>query len=158
MTIWEIIAIILAILGVFGTLIPMLPGSVLSLAAIAILFFSGGVEGLSTASLIIFVTCGLGLMILDYIVPILGAKFFGASKQGIIGSITGGIIGFFLFPPLGILLGTFLGAVLGEVYVGKKGMKAVRAAMGTLLGSGAVLVLQIIYAIWILIWILLKVF
>ncbi len=153
----EIIVIILVVAGLIGAVIPILPGPILSFAGVTVLFFSGTAE-VSLLSFIIFLVAGMLIAVLDYVAPILGAKFFGATRQGIIGAVVGAIIGFFLFPPLGIVLGAFLGAILGEVSVGKTGLQAIKAALGTLLGSGSVLVLQVVYALIVLIWVLFKIF
>jgi len=40
---------------------------------------------------------------------------FGGSRSGAIGATVGVFAGFFLFPPVGIILGPFVGAVLGEL-------------------------------------------
>lgn len=154
----EIVAIILAGVGLIGTFIPLLPGPGISFAAVVTLFFNNEANEVSVLNLVIFGICGLALVTFDYVSPILGAKFFGAGKQGIVGATVGGLLGFFLFPPLGIILGAFLGAILGEVSAGKTGLKAVKASIGTLLGSGVALILQVGYAIWILVWILFKIF
>ena len=40
---------------------------------------------------------------------------FGGSRAGAIGATIGTVVGFFFIPPLGILLGPFVGAVIGEL-------------------------------------------
>jgi uncharacterized protein YqgC (DUF456 family) len=75
------------------------------------------------------------VLILDYIIPVAGAKKFGASKLGIWGSIIGMILGFFIFPPFGLFIGGFIGAIIGELFVGKSGDDALRAGMGVFVGS-----------------------
>ena len=97
--------------------------------------------------LVIFGILMVLLIAVDYLAPVLGAKFFGAPKKGLLGAIIGGFSGIIFFPPLGIFLGAFLGAVLGEVYEGKKGKEAVRAGIGVLLGSVSVLFLQFVYSV-----------
>ena len=71
--------------------------------------------------------------ILDYIVPVWGTKKFGGTKYGTRGATVGLIIGLFLGPP-GIILGPFIGAVVGEL-IFKDDMKyALKAGFGSLLG------------------------
>ena len=81
------------------------------------------------AAITIFVT------VLDYIVPVAGARKYGASKLGVWGSVIGMIIGLVFFPPLGIFVGAFVGAVLGEFITGKKGSEALRAGWGVFVGT-----------------------
>jgi len=70
------------------------------------------------AGLIILVT------ILDYVVPAGGAKKYGASKSGVAGAMTGMLIGVFMFPPWGMIMGALIGAFAGELLAGKEGRKA----------------------------------
>ena len=72
---------------------------------------------------------------LDYLTPLLGTKYSGGSRAGNWGCILGTIAGIFLFAPWGIILGPFIGALVGELIGGKPMQEALRAGMGR--GSGA---------------------
>src|SRR4030042_5842962 len=80
--------------------------------------------------LIIFVSLTIIVTGLDYVLPVIGAKKFGVSKYGVIGSFIGMIIGIF-FTPVGMILGLILGAVLGELAAGKKKTEALKAGAVT---------------------------
>ena len=69
----------------------------------------------------------------DYIVPAIGAKKFNCSRWGTVGCFAGTIIGFF-FVPIGILLGPFLGAFLGELIARKPVGAALKGGLGAFLG------------------------
>ena len=71
--------------------------------------------------------------ILDYVVPIMGTKRYGGSKRGVWGATIGVVVGLF-FGPLGIIIGPFLGAYIGEITTGKKDREALRAAWGSFMG------------------------
>jgi uncharacterized protein YqgC (DUF456 family) len=45
------------------------------------------------------------------------------------------IIGLFIFPPFGLIVGGFIGAVAGELLAGKEGDDAIRAGIGVFLGN-----------------------
>lgn len=142
-----IIGIVLIFLGIIGSILPMLPGPILSFSAIILLFISKGESTVSLFALVLFgITVAL-LIVMDYVAPILGAKFLGASKNGIWGAVIGSFVGLFLLPPLGIFVGAFLGAVLGEFLGGKRGWKSIEAGVGALFGSFSVIILQTIFAI-----------
>lgn len=153
-----IIASVLVILGIVGSILPALPGPVLSYVALILLFIEKGAETISVSNLVVFGVLMALLILIDYLAPILGAKFFGASKKGIIGAVFGAFLGIVFFPPLGIFLGAFIGAVLGEFYGGKKGSEALKAGVGVLLGSASVIILQVVYSVSVAIFFFLKAF
>ena len=63
------------------------------------------------------------------------ARKWGAGKGGIWGSIIGMVVGMFLFPPFGAILGIFAGAVLGELLAGKMSGQALQAGWGVSAGT-----------------------
>jgi hypothetical protein len=73
--------------------------------------------------------------VLDYVVPVIGAKRYWASKPGIWISMMGMLVGVLFFPPWGMLTGAFLGALAGELLAGKKGRKSLQAAWGAFVGN-----------------------
>ncbi|MBW2333587.1 MAG: DUF456 domain-containing protein, partial [Deltaproteobacteria bacterium] len=54
---------------------------------------------------------------------------------GVWGSIIGMLIGLFIFPPWGMLIGAIIGALAGEMAGGKKGKKALQASWGVFVGN-----------------------
>ena len=151
------IGTVLMALGILGSIIPAMPGPVLSFIGLILLYF--GKAGSVSDS--VLVMSGIGMIVLiviDYLAPILGAKFSGASKKGLWGSIIGCFLGIIFFPPLGIFLGAFLGAFLGELFGGKKPWPSLRAGIGTLLGSVLVIILQAIYSLILAVYFVIKLF
>ena len=73
--------------------------------------------------------------ILEYVVPVVGARRYGASKRGVWISMIGMLIGVLFFPPWGMLVGAFLGALVGEMLAGKQGRQSLRAAWGVFVGN-----------------------
>lgn len=93
----------------------------------------------------------------DYIANLLGVKKFGGSKAGIWGSTIGLLIGPFVIPFFGIILGPFLGAVIAELIVHKKELKeAIKIGFGSVIGfissvvtKGIIQLIMIIYFLFV---------
>jgi len=130
-----ILGLILAVSGLLGCIFPVIPGPPLSFLALIILSFAKNWEPFSATFLMVMGGLTLLLLILEYVIPAAGAKRFGASKVGIWCSMIGLMIGLFLFPPFGMFIGGFVGAVAGELFVGKAGEDALRAGLGVFIGN-----------------------
>ena len=124
---------LLMIVGLVGCLIPVIPGPPLSFIGLLLLHFTRYAD-FSFEFLLMFGCIAVIVTILDYIVPIWGTKKFGGSKAGMWGAAIGLVLGLIILPPLGIIIGPFAGAVMGEAFMGKKTAKAFRAGLGSLLG------------------------
>ena len=123
----------LMIVGIVGCVLPVIPGPPLSFAGLLLLHFSKYGD-FSFEFLLLFGFIAVIVTLMDYVVPIWGTKKFGGSKAGMWGAAIGLVIGLFVLPPLGIIVGPFAGAVIGEAMTGKKAAEAFRAGMGSLLG------------------------
>ena len=130
-----ILGFLLALMGLIGCILPIIPGPPLSFFSLIILSYAKNWEPFSVAFLIVMAGLTILVTVLDYIVPAIGAKKYGASKLGIWGSIIGMIFGIFIFPPWGVLIGAIMGALAGELAGGKKGKKALRASWGVFVGN-----------------------
>ena len=108
---------ILIISGLLGCFLPILPGPPLSYFALILLQFTSK-KPFTTNELAVLAMATIIVTALDYFVPIWGTKKFGGSKYGVWGSTIGLIAGMFLFPPFGIIIGPFIGALIGELVAG----------------------------------------
>lgn len=141
-----IIGLILALTGFFGCFLPVIPGPSLSLLSLVILSYAKNWELFSITFLIFMTGLAVLVTVLDYVVPITGAKKYGASKRGVWGSIIGMFLGVFFFPPWGIILGAFIGALVGEMISGRKGKKAMRVVWGIFIGNLISIGIKLTYA------------
>ena len=141
------IGIIFIITGLLGCVIPIIPGPPLSYVGLLFLHFTKSYQ-LSTNELIIWAVVTTVVYILDYIIPAWGTKKFGGSKRGVWGSIIGLLIGMFMFPPIGIIIGPFIGAVIGELSTGKESRLALRSGFGSFMGLLTGIVLKLIVSGW----------
>ncbi|HJX60138.1 MAG TPA: DUF456 domain-containing protein [Thermodesulfobacteriota bacterium] len=123
------------LLGIAGCVLPILPGPVLSFLGLLLLALLKQFSPPLTPTLIIIMAIlTVVVTIGDYLIPLWGAKRYGATKWGIWGSVIGMAIGIF-FSPFGMLLGAFIGAVTVEWLVQKERGKALKAGWGVFIGS-----------------------
>ncbi|WP_339734739.1 DUF456 domain-containing protein [uncultured Sunxiuqinia sp.] len=127
------LGVLFIISGILGGILPVLPGPPLSYVGLILLHLTERYQ-FSTNFLIVWGVITIVVYLLDYLIPIWGTKKFGGSKRGVWGSIIGLLVGMLLFPPFGIIVGPFLGAVLGELSSGKQSREAFRSGFGSFLG------------------------
>ena len=129
-----IIGFIVAVAGIIGCIVPGIPGPPLNFLSLVILEI-----GIKDAfSMDFYITWGLitvAVVVLDYVLPVWGAKAYKSSKYGIWGSIIGMILGIIFFPPFGMIIGLFLGAVIGELVAGKEHWEALKVGTVTFVAS-----------------------
>ncbi|MBW1820421.1 MAG: DUF456 domain-containing protein [Deltaproteobacteria bacterium] len=140
------LGLLCAVTGVIGCILPVIPGPALSFLSLIILSYAKNWQVFSTAFLVTMGIFTILLSILDYAIPVFGAKKFGASKFGIWGSIIGMLVGFIFFPPFGIFIGAFFGALAGELLKGKNTKKALRAGWGSFIGNIATIGVKLAFA------------
>lgn len=134
---------VLMVLGLAGSVLPILPGPPLSFIGLFLLALVKDFSPPLTSTLIIVMAVVTILVVaLDYIIPLLGARRYGSSKWGLWGSVIGMLIGIF-WPPFGMLLGAFIGAVVAEWLVGKKKSEALRAGWGVFIGTAFAAILKL---------------
>ena len=139
-----IIGIIMIITGIIGSIVPVLPGPPLSFIALLLLQFR---EEPAFTWKFIVVWGGITLLVtlVDFLIPLLGAKKYGGTRSGIIGCFVGLVAGIF-FAPIGLIVGPFIGALLGEIIGGKTIETALKPAIGSFVGFLFGTVLKLIAA------------
>jgi len=125
---------LLILIGLLGALLPVLPGPPLSFIGLLLLHFTRWAD-FSTQFLVIMGVLATLVTAVDYVVPMWGTKKFGGSKAGVRGSTIGLVIGVFFFPPIGIIIGPFLGALIAELMINSDDFnKALKSGIGSLVG------------------------
>jgi len=129
--------------GILGTLLPVLPGTVIAFTGIALHKLLLGEASVSWA----FVAVALAITILTVIIDVYctwwGARRFGATWLGATGAVLGALIGFLFLSLPGLIIGPFIGAVVFELLANRNGAEATRAGFGTIVGSVLALVLKL---------------
>ena len=133
----EIILIILGgiliLVGIVGCFVPVVPGPPLSWIGILFLYLTDNTS-ITSSFLLWWLAVAIAVTALDYLIPVWGTKKFGGTKMGVRGSFVGLIVGLF-FPPMGIIVGPFLGALIAElIHDVHDTSKALKSAFGSFMG------------------------
>ncbi len=131
-TLLIVIAVLLTVLGFVGSIVPALPGPPLSY--IALLLLQWAIHPFSTTLLVVTGIITLLIVAFDYLLPVWTAKKYGATKQGVWGSVIGMMMGI-IFPPIGMIAGLIVGAVVGDLIAGRSFSQAATSASGTVFGT-----------------------
>lgn len=106
-----LVAVALAVLGVVGSVTPLVPGAGLSLGGIFLYWWHTGYTEPGTVVLVALTILGLATMVVDYLAGVLSAKASGASwTTGVAAGIVGLLL-LFVAGPIGIV-----GGVAGTVF------------------------------------------
>lgn len=133
-TFWWFLTIFLMLVGLIGTVLPLIPGAILILIGAVVNHFAIGSVGWGT--LVVLTLLAIAAQALDIVSGAAGAKWFGATRWGAVGGILGAIVGLFFGLP-GLLIGPLLGAMTGELLGGKGFLPAGKSGWGTFLGTTA---------------------
>ena len=127
------VSMLLIIIGIVGSIVPIIPGPPIAFCGLIIVHFTSK-HPFSVEFLLLFGALAILSAIIDNALPIYATKKFNGSKKGIWGSAIGLMIGLFLFPPFGIIIGPMVGAFVGEIIDGKTSNTAVKPAIGSFVG------------------------
>ncbi len=141
------------LIGLVGTVVPMLPGILIIWLGIVVDKLWLGDAGVPwwfvfTSGILIVV-----VQLFEMLCGAWGAKKFGGTWRGVAGALVGGLAGIFLPPPLlWLLLGPIIGAVVGELLGGRRFAEAGKAGVGTIVGAVVAFVLKISIAVFVIGW------
>ena len=138
-----ILAVAFIIVGIVGIVLPALPGTVLIFVGLLLVAWADHFQRVGPVMLTIIGIIGAASYGIDFVAAALGAQHLGASRRAMVGAAFGTLLGLFLGLP-GIIIGPFIGAVIGELTlhrnwkrVGKAGVAAwIGFAIGTAVKVG----------------------
>jgi uncharacterized protein YqgC (DUF456 family) len=128
-----ILSAILTFTGLAGLLLPIVPGAPLLFLGLLLGAWAENFRYVGVWTLLILAGMAALTYVVEFAASILGVRKYGGSKRAMLGAALGGIIGIFLGIP-GILLGPFVGAVMGELSLQRTLDQASRAGFGTVVG------------------------
>ncbi|MEJ1239625.1 DUF456 domain-containing protein [Chryseolinea sp. T2] len=152
-TLWIVVGLLLMIAGIIGCVLPFLPGPPLCFLGLLVQQFNQD-PPFSRKFMWIWVGVTAAVVALEYLIPVMGTKRFGGTKYGVWGCTIGLIAGFW-FGPLGIIIGPFVGAFVGEILANQDSQMALRSAWGSFVGFLVGTLLKLIVC-FVMAWYLLK--
>ena len=111
-----LLAFILVIVGIVGTVVPGLPGPILVFAGVLLAAWGDGFARIGAGTLILLALMTIAAYAVDFAASAVGVRLAGASTRAAVGAALGAVAGLFFGLP-GLILGPFVGAVLGELTV-----------------------------------------
>ncbi len=128
---WQIIvAILLVVVGIAGTVLPMLPGVPLVFAGLLLAAWHGGFEQVSILTMVIIGAIAAMAWAVDFFASVVTAKKVGASKYALWGAGIGAVVGI-AGGIVGLIIGPAIGAIIGELISHKTASKEVTTDVNT---------------------------
>lgn len=131
-TLW-VIAVLLIVVGVAGTVLPALPGVPLIFGGVLLAAWIGDFQRISVFTVVVLAILAVLGIVIDYVAAALSAKRAGASKEGIIGAAIGTLAGI-VTGLWGLLFMPLVGAAVGEFIAHKDALRAGKVGAATWFG------------------------
>ena len=139
-----VLAGLMVLVGIAGSVLPVLPGLPVSWAGLLLLKFTERAgDEISWQSIIWTGVIVVVVTILDSVLPVWGTKRRGGGKKVVIGASVGLLLGFFLGIP-GLIFGPFVGALVGALMEGHRLGQSTHLAFGAFIGFVAGIVLKLV--------------
>ncbi len=135
----------LILVGLAGTVLPVLPGTILVWAGIVLGAWIDDFTRVGTTTIVVVSVLAVLAWGLDYVAGLLGAKKVGASKQALIGAAVGTVLGLFM-GLVGVLFMPLVGAAVGEYLAQKDQTRAVKVGVATWIGIMVGLMAKVVLA------------
>jgi uncharacterized protein YqgC (DUF456 family) len=144
-TLLWVLCVALIVLGLAGTVLPVLPGTLLVWAGIVLGAWIDDFARVSVTTVVVISVLGVIAWALDYAAGLLGAQKAGASKQALLGAAVGTVVGLFM-GLVGVLFMPLVGAAVGEYLARKDEARAVKVGLATWVGIMLGLLAKVVLA------------
>lgn len=144
-----VVAVALLVVGVVGSIVPLVPAGIPSLAGV-FLYAAFGATPLSATALVAFTAVGVVAAALELLGGPLAARGSGASTRTMLAAAAVGFLLFFVTGPLGIVIGMVLVVFYAEYSRGMAPELAAKRAGYTVLGVLAAAAAQLVLTLAVL--------
>lgn len=144
-TLLWVVCAVLIVLGLAGTVLPLLPGTLLVWGGIVLGAWIDDFTRVGTTTVVVVSVLALLAWGLDYVAGLMGAQRAGASKQALLGAAVGTVVGLFM-GLVGVLFMPLVGAAVGEYLARKDQSRAVKIGLATWVGIMVGLIAKVVLA------------
>ena len=128
------VSLLIMLMGMAGIVIPIIPSIPLVWLGACVFALCTHFEKIRGMLLLVFALLTVFSIVLENLGSVYGAKKFGATRWGIVGSVIGMGVGFYLGGPIGLILGPIIGTVIFELIGGKDYRGALKSGLGNFVG------------------------
>jgi len=140
---WWMAATTLIVVGLIGTVLPALPGTLFVLGGIVLGAWIDDFTRVGTTTVAVISVLAVLAWALDYAAGLLGARRVGASREALIGAALGTVAGL-LMGLVGVLFMPLVGAAAGEYIARRDQVNALKVGAATWLGIIVGLVAKVV--------------
>jgi uncharacterized protein len=144
-SLWWLLSGVLIVLGVAGTVLPALPGTLFVLAGIVLGAWIDDFTRVTWIAVTTVTVLALIAWVLDYVAGLMGARKAGASTLALLGAALGTVVGLFM-GLVGVFFMPLVGAAIGEYIAQKNEARALKVGVATWLGIMAGLIAKVVIA------------
>ena len=144
-TLLWVLCVALIVLGLAGTVLPLLPGTLLVWGGIVLGAWIDDFARVGTTTVVVVSVLAVLAWALDYVAGLMGAQKVGASKQALLGAAVGTVVGLFM-GLVGVLFMPLVGAAIGEYIARKDQTRAVKVGVATWVGIMVGLIAKVVLA------------
>lgn len=129
---WTLAVVVIAV-GLIGIVMPALPGTWLIFGGLVLAAWADGFARVGVWTLAVIGVIAAASYFVDFAAAALGARKLGASTRAMAGAALGTLAGLFFGLP-GLIVGPFVGAVIGELTTHRDWKRAGRAGVAAWIG------------------------
>lgn len=130
---WYVLAAVIILVGIVGTVLPALPGVPIVFVGMWLAAWVADYALIGTGTLILLGVLAALAVLLDFVAGVLGARHVAATGAALWGATIGTVVGLFFGLP-GLLLGPFVGALVGEASAGATILRSTHVGVATWIG------------------------
>lgn len=144
-TLWWILSVTLIVVGLAGTVLPALPGTLFVLGGIVLGAWIDGFARVGWTTVTVVSVLAVLAWVLDYVAGMLGAKKAGASREALIGAALGTVAGLFM-GLVGVFFMPLVGAAIGEYIAQRDHARAAHVGVATWVGIMLGMIAKVVIA------------